>query len=260
MLKNYILVALRNLWRHRGYTLINIFGLTIGLASTIFILLYVINEMTYDRFHEKSDRIYRVWISGSMPATEMRHAVTSPPMAEALLNDYPVVEQSVRLRKAGGWIVKQGDRIFHETDDEFIFADSTFFDVFSFELLKGDPGTCLTEPRSIVLTEEYARKYFGDEDPIGQTLKIEQDTNLSVITGVMEDFPQNSHFHCKMLGSLTTIGNSRSTNWLNHNYYTYVVLKQGADPVEFESNLREMLIKYVGPMLEQFLGVDVQQF
>jgi len=260
MLKNYILVALRNLWRHRGYSLINIFGLTIGLASTIFILLYVINELTYDQFHEKSDRIYRVWISGSMPATEMRHAVTSPPMAEALLNDYPVVEQSVRLRKAGGWIVKQGDRTFHETDDDFIFADSTFFDVFSFKLLKGDPRTCLTEPRSIVLTEEYANKYFGEEDPIGLTLKIEQDTNLSVITGVMEDFPQNSHFHCKMLGSLTTIGDSRSTNWLNHNYYTYVVLREGTDPMEFESNLREMLIKYVGPMLEQFLGVDVQQF
>jgi len=170
------------------------------------------------------------------------------------------VEQSVRLRKAGGWIVKQGDRTFHETDDDFIFADSTFFDVFSFKLLKGDPRTCLTEPRSIVLTEEYANKYFGEEDPIGLTLKIEQDTNLSVITGVMEDFPQNSHFHCKMLGSLTTIGDSRSTNWLNHNYYTYVVLREGTDPMEFESNLREMLIKYVGPMLEQFLGVDVQQF
>jgi len=260
MLKNYILVALRNLWRHRGYTLINVLGLTIGLASTILILLYVINEMTYDRFHEKSDRIYRVWISGTMPATEMRHAVTSPPMAEALLNDYPEVEQSVRLRLAGGWIVRQGDRIFHETDEDFIFADSTFFDVFSFELLKGDPRTCLTEPRSIVLTEEYARKYFGDEDPIGQTLKIEQDTNLSVITGVMADFPQNSHFHCNMLGSLNTIGNSRSTNWLNHNYYTYVVLREGTDPMEFESRLREMLLKYVGPMIQQFLGVDIQQF
>jgi putative ABC transport system permease protein len=260
MLKNYILVALRNLWRHRGYTLINVLGLTIGLASTILILLYVINEMTYDRFHEKSDRIYRVWISGSMPATEMRHAVTSPPMAEALLNDYPEVEQSVRLRLSGGWIVRQGDRIFNETDEDFIFADSTFFDVFSFKLLKGDPGTCLTEPRSIVLTEEYARKYFGDEDPIGQTLKIEQDTNLSVITGVMEDIPQNSHFHFNMLGSLNTIGNSRSTNWLNHNYHTYVVLQEGTDPVEFESRLREMLLKYVGPMIQQFLGVDIEQF
>jgi len=260
MLKNYILVALRNLWRHRGYTLINIFGLTIGLASTIFILLYVINEMTYDRFHEKSDQIHRVWISGSMPATEMRHAVTSPPMAEALLNEYPEVEQTVRIRQSGGWMVRKGDRIFQETDAEFMFADSTFFDVFSFELLKGDPRTCLTEPRSIVLTEEYARKYFGDEDPMGQFLKIEQDTNLSVITGVMADFPQNSHFHCKMLGSLSTLGNSRSTNWLNHNFYTYVVLKEGTDLAEFESGMREMLLKYVGPLIEQFLGITIEHF
>jgi len=260
MLKSYIIVALRNLWRHRGYTLINVFGLTIGIASSIFILLYVINELTYDRFHEKSDQIYRVWISGSMPATEMRHAVTSPPMAEALMNDYPEVENAVRMRKAGDWLVRKGDRTFQETDDEFIFADSTFFDVFSFDLLKGDAKTCLRDPRSIVLTEEYARKYFGDEDPIGQTLKIEQDTNLSVITGVMEDFPQNSHFHYKMIGSLSTLGNSRSTNWLNHNFYTYVVLKKGTDPVEFEAGLRNMLIKYVGPMIVQFLGVDIEQF
>jgi len=260
MLRNYVLVTLRNLWKQKGYTLINIFGLTVGLASSIFIMLYVINELSYDRFHDKSDRIYRVWISGSMPATEMRHAVSSPPMAEALLNDYPEVEQSVRLRMAGGWVVRQGDRIFQETAQEFLFADSTFFDVFSFNLIKGDPATCLTEPRSIVLTEEYARKYFGDDDPIGRTLKIEQDTNLSVITGVMEDFPQNSHFHCKMLGSLTTLGNSRSTNWLNHNYYTYVVLEEGADPMEFETQLREMLVKYVGPMITQFLGIDLQQF
>jgi len=260
MLKNYLLVALRNLWRHRGYTLINIFGLTIGIASTIFILLYVINEMSYDRFHAKSDQIYRVWISGSMPATEMRHAVSSAPMAEALLNDYPEVEQSVRIRQAGGWIVRQGDRVFNESSDEFLFADSTFFNVFSFKLLKGDPKTCLKDPRSIVLSEEYAQKYFGNEDPIGQYLKIEQDTNLSVITGVMEDFPQNSHFHCKMLGSMSTIGDSRSDNWLSHNYYTYVVLKEGSDPAEFESQLRGMLLKYVGPMLEQFMGVDVEQF
>ena len=260
MLKNYILIALRNLWKQRGYTLINVFGLTIGLASTIFIMLYVVNELSYDRFHAKSDQIHRIWISGSMPATEMRHAVTSPPMAEALLNDYPEVEQAVRVRQAGGWIVRRGDRIYQESADEFMFADSTFFDVFSFELIKGDPKTCLTEPRSIVLTEEYARKYFGDEDPMGQYLKIEQDTNLSVITGVMADFPQNSHLHCKMLGSLSTLGNSRSTNWLNHNYHTYVVLREGTDLEEFESRMRDMLFKYVGPLLEQFLGVTVEQF
>jgi putative ABC transport system permease protein len=260
MLRSYIVVALRNLWRHRGYTLINIFGLAIGLASSIFILLYVVNELTYDRFHEKSDRIYRIWISGSMPATEMRHAVTAPPMAEALLNDYPEVEQVVRLRQSGGWLVKKGDRVFHETQEEFIFADSTFFDVFSFNLLKGDPKSCLRDPRSIVLSEEYAKKYFGDEDPMGQTLKIEQDTNLSVITGVMEDVPVNSHFHPKMIGSLSTLGNSRSTMWVNHNFHTYVVLKEGTDPEEFEARIQEMVAKYVGPLITQILGIDLDQF
>lgn len=260
MLRNYIVVALRNLWRHRGYALINIFGLAIGLASSIFILLYVVNELTYDRFHAKADRIYRVWISGSMPATEMRHAVTAPPMAEALLNDYPEVEQVVRLRKQGGWLVRKGDRIFHETAQEFLFADSTFFDVFSFNLVKGDPQTCLRDPRSIVLTEEYARKYFGDEDPMGQTLKIEQDTNLSVITGVMEDIPVNSHFHPKMIGSLSTLGSSRSNVWVNHNFYTYVVLKEGTDPDRFETRMQEMVVKYVGPLLSQAMGIDLEQF
>lgn len=260
MLRNFLVVALRNLWRHRGYSLINLFGLAIGLASSIFILLYVVNELTYDRFHEKSDQIYRVWIRGSMPATEMRHAITAPPMAEAILNDYPEVEQAVRLKQTGGWMIRSGDRIFHETDQEFIFADSTFFEVFSFPLIKGDPNTCLRDPRSIVLTEEYATKYFGDEDPMGQTLKLEQDTNLSVITGVMEDFPVNSHFHAKMISSPSTLRSSRGTNWVKHRYYTYIVLKEGTDPLEFEDHMQEMVLKYVGPSITQVMGIDMDQF
>jgi len=141
-----------------------------------------------------------------------------------------------------------------------MFADSTFFDVFSFRLLRGDPSTCLKEPRSIVLTEEYARKYFGGEDPIGKSLKIEQDTNLSVVTGVMEDIPANSHIRPKMIGSLNTLGISRSNNWVNHNFYTYVVLREGTDPRAFEEGLYDMVIKYVGPMVVQFMGIDMDQF
>ncbi|MCK5135130.1 MAG: ABC transporter permease [Bacteroidales bacterium] len=261
MLRNYIVIALRNLWRNRGFAAINIFGLAIGLASSIFIFLYVINELTYDRFHEKSDRIYKVWVSGSMPASEMRDAVTAGPMAEALLNDYPEVEHTVRLRQLGGWLVRTGDRVFHETDQEFLFADSSFFDVFSLDLLKGNPKTCLKDPRSIVLTEEYARKYFGNEDPIGKTFKIEQDTNLSVVTGVMADFPVNSHFHCKMIGSLSTYperGNPAA--WVNQNYHTYIVLAEGTDIEEFEARLYDMVLKYVGPIVQQAMGIDLEQF
>jgi len=260
MIANIIKVAFRNLFKHFGYSFINILGLAIGLGSSIFIFLYVINELTYDRFHEKSDRIYRTWILGNMPGTEMRHAVSSPPMMEALLNDYPEVEAAVRMNKSGGWLVRSGDRKFLETEREFMFADSTFFDVFSFQLLKGNPETCLRDPRSIVLTEEYAKKYFGDEDPMGKTFRIEQDTNFYSVTGVMQDIPVNSHIQFKMLGSLSTLGNSRSTNWVNHNFYTYIVLAPGTDPVEFESRMQEMVIKYVGPIVEQFMGINLEQF
>ena len=260
MIANIIKVALRNLFKHFGYSFINILGLAIGLASSIFIILYVVNELTYDRFHEKSDRIYRAWILGNMPGSEMRHAVTAPPMMEALLNDYPEVEAATRIRLSGGWLVRTGDRKFLETEDEFKFADSTFFDVFSFKLLQGDPASCLRDPRSIVLTEEYAKKYFGNQEPLGQTFRIEQDTNYYTVTGVMQDVPVNSHIQFKMLGSLSTLGNSRSTNWVNHNFHTYFVLAPGTDPVVFESRMQDMVEKYVGPLVQQFMGIDLDQF
>ncbi|MCK4989191.1 MAG: ABC transporter permease, partial [Bacteroidales bacterium] len=142
-----------------------------------------------------------------------------------------------------------------------MFTDSTFFDVFSFKLLRGDPKTCLKEPRSIVLTEEYARKYFGNEDPIGKTLKIEQDTNVSVITGVMQDFPQNSHFHAKMLGSISTLPENRDNlSWVNQNFHTYMVLAEGTDVEAFEASLYDMVVKYVGPIVQQAMGIDLEQF
>ncbi len=261
MIRNYIIVALRNLWRNRGFAAINIFGLAIGLATSIFIFLYVINELTFDRFHEKADRIYKVWISGKMPTGEMHDANTAGPMAEALLNDYPEVENVVRLRQMGGWLVQQGDRKFLETENEFIFADSTFFEVFSFRLIRGNPRTCLKDPRSIVLTEEYARKYFGDSDPMGRTLKIEQDTNLSVVTGIMQDFPENSQLQCKMLGSLSTYPQrDHPINWVNQNYHTYIVLAEGTDADEFESRLNDLVTKYVGPVVSTVLGIDLDQF
>lgn len=261
MIRNYILVALRNLWKKRGYASINIGGLAIGLATSIFIFLYVINELSYDRFHDKSERIYKAWIAGMMPTGEINDAITAGPMAAALIADYPEVEQVVRLRQYGGFLVKNGDRVFNETEEDFLFTDSTFFDVFSFKLLKGDPKTCLKEPRSIVLTEEYAKKYFGKQDPVGQSLIIEQDTNVSVITGVMENFPENSHFHAKMLGSINTLPlNNDNLSWVNQNFHTYVVLAEGTNVEAFEASLYDMVVKYVGPIVQQAMGIDLEQF
>lgn len=260
MFNNILKVAFRNLFKHFGYTFINVLGLAIGLASSIFIFLYVINELTYDRFHEKSDRIYRAWISGNMPGTEMRDANTCAPMAQALIADYPEVEQVTRLGQFGGWLVRTGDRKFHETEQEFIFADSTFFEVFDFKLIHGDPNTCLRDPRNVILSERYARKYFGDEDPMGKTLRIERDTNFFTVTGVIENCPPNTHIPYEMIGAMSYIGRSRSENWVNHNFLTYFVLAEEADPEAFEARMYDMVVKYVGPLVEQFMGINLDQF
>ncbi|KPK81663.1 MAG: hypothetical protein AMS27_15315 [Bacteroides sp. SM23_62_1] len=260
MFSNIIKVAIRNLIRQLGYTLINILGLAIGLACSILIFLYVLNEVTYDRFHEKAENIYRIGVRGQMMGNELNQAVTAAPMMEALLNDYPEVEMAVRLASFGGWLVTYEEKKFHETDETFKFADSTFFEVFNFKLLRGDPKTVLTRPRTIVLTESAARKYFGDEDPIGKSVKVEQDTILYEVTGLMENVPVNSHFHFDMLGSMSSIRRSRSTNWLNHEYYTYVVLPAGIDIEKFTQSINEMIPKYVGPLIEQYLGFSLEQF
>jgi putative ABC transport system permease protein len=260
MFLNILKITIRNLIRQRGYTLINILGLAIGLASSILIALYVINEVTYDRFHKKAEQIYRIGVRGQMPGNELNQAVTSPPMMEALLNDYPEVEMVCRIAKFGGWLVTYEDKKFNETDADFKFADSTFFQMFDFKLLRGDPKTVLTRPKTLVMTETAARKYFGDEDPIGKTLKVEQDTIIYEVTGLMEDVPVNSHFHFNMLGSMSSIGQSRSTNWLNHNFYTYILLRAGTDPEVFTGQMRNMVTKYVGPLIEQFIGISLEQF
>lgn len=260
MFSNIIKVAIRNLIRQSGYTLINILGLAIGLACSILIFLYVLNEVTYDSFHEKAERIYRIGVKGQMLGNELNQAVTAAPMMEALLSDYPEVEMAVRVAPFGGWLVTYGEKRFHETAETFKFADSTFFELFDFKLLRGDPKTVLSRPRTMVMTETAARRYFGDEDPIGKSLKVEQDTILYEVTGLMEDVPVNSHFHFDLLGSMSSIRQSRNNNWLNHQYYTYIVLPSGTDIEQFTERINELIPKYVGPMIEQFLGFSLEQF
>ncbi|MBL7112063.1 MAG: ABC transporter permease [Bacteroidales bacterium] len=260
MILNILKVAMRNLIRQFGYTSINILGLAIGLASSILILLYVVNELTYDTFHTKAENIYRVGVQGQMMGNELNQAVTAAPMMEAMLNDYPAVENACRIAEFGGWLVRTGDRKFNETEEDFIFADSSFFEIFDFKLKKGNPETALRSPRTLVMTEKYARKYFGDEDPIGQTLSVEEDTVIYTVTGILENVPVNSHFHFEMVGAMSSVAQSRQTNWLNHNYYTYILLNPETDLSAFEPSMDSMIFKYVGPLIEQFIGVNIEQF
>jgi putative ABC transport system permease protein len=260
MIKNFFINSIRNMRKHNGYLILNILGLTIGLTSFILISLYVINELSFDRFHRNYENIYRIKITGVMAGSTLNQAVSAPPMSQALLSDYPVVEKAVRLFKSGSntWLVKYGDTRFYE--DAVLFADSTFFGVFDFRLLRGDPVKVLVNPKSVVLSEKTARKYFGKDDPVGKRLSFESDTNWYTVTGIVQNIPSNSHFKFDMLCSLNSLPGSKSTNWLGHSFYTYIVLKDGTPKSELEAKFPDVLAKYVGPQIKQFLGITIDDF
>jgi putative ABC transport system permease protein len=244
--------------KHSGYLILNITGLTIGLTSFLLISIYVLHELSYDRFHKNYQNIYRIRVKGVMAGSTLDQAISAPPMAQTLLADYPEVLHAVRINRSGAWLVKYGETRFNE--DGVLFADSSFFSVFDFKLLRGDPKNALANPRSMILTEEFARKYFGKDDPMGKRISLEADTNLYTITGVIQNIPSNSHFKFDMLGSLNSLEDSRSTAWLSHNYYTYIVLKDGTKKSSMEAKLPEVVIKYVGPEIKKYIGITIEDF
>lgn len=245
--------------RQSGYVILNVFGLAIGLTSFLFISLYVINELSYDRFHRNYENIYRLKVSGRLAGGVLDQAVTAAPMAQAMLNDYPEVLHATRVNQLGAWLIIFGENRFNE--DGVFFADSTFFDVFDFKMLKGDPKSALVRPRSMILTEKYAKKYFGSQDPMGQKMIVEADTVLYTVTGVVQDVPDNSHIKFDMLASISTYPeNANNQNWLNHNFFTYIVVKEGTDVRALQQKFQGMVTKYVGPQIQQVLGYSIADF
>lgn len=256
---SYLKTGIRNLLKYRFYSFINIFGLAIGIAGSLLIILYVSNELSYDKFNKNYERIYRIGVRGKVRGEPINMAVSCAPMARALLREFPEVEQTTRLTKMGDWLIGSGDRKFNE--ENFLFADSTFFDVFGYKLIKGDPKKVLSRPRTMVMTVSGAKKYFGNEDPVGKSIRVENDSTLFEITGVMEDVPVNSHFHFLLLGSnISYPQQSENPIWVSNNYYNYVKLKEGSDPKKFEEKLKTLITKYIGPQIKQFLNISMEEF
>ncbi|MGB8358032.1 MAG: ABC transporter permease [Bacteroidales bacterium] len=245
--------------KQRGYVIMNISGLAIGLTSFLFITLYVIDELSYDRFHQNYENIYRLKVVGRMAGGELDQAVTAAPMAQAMINDYPEVLKATRVTRMGDWLIKYGENRFNE--DGVLFADSSFFSVLDFKLLKGDPETALARPRSVVLTAEYAKKYFADQDPMGRQMSFENDTIIYTVTGVVQDVPDNSHIKFDILASMSSYpGQANNQFWISHNFYTYIVVKDGTDKDILEEKLQGMVTKYVGPQITQALGISIEDF
>lgn len=256
MFKNYLKVTLRNLFRYKGFSLINISGLAIGVTACLLIMLYVQEEWSYDRHHEKADRIYRVILKGNVGGNDFNTATACAPMAGTLLREFPEIEQTTRFRNFGFPVMRYKDKVFSE--EKFYSADSTFFEVFTVPFLKGDPKTALNKPNAVVLTRSMAQKYFGQQNPLGKALNADNRRDY-LVTGVVEDPPETSHFHFDFLGSLATYDDSRNTQWVSNNYYTYVLLKEGVEPEAVESKLPLLVRKYVDPQIQKAVGITYDQ-
>ena len=257
MLKNYLKVAVRNFFKHRGFSFINIFGLAVGVACCLTIVLYVLDEISYDRYHDKAEQIYRVGIDGYINNIAFHGVITCSPMAQTLVREFPEVEAATRLRNFGFPVFRYEDKVFSE--ERVFWVDPSFIDVFTVPFIEGDPRTALTEPNSIILTRSMALKYFGREDPLGRSLNADERRDY-LITGVVEDVPHNSHFHYDFLASLSTYDDSRSPIWISNSYYTYVLLRKNASPEAFEAKLVELVKKYVGPQIKVAAGLTLEQF
>ena len=246
MLKNYIKIAWRNLLRNKSFSAINIFGLAAGLAVFMLIALFVLDELTYDRYHQHADRIYRINTDIQINGSKFNDHATPAPMANALVKTYPQIEQSVRIDGGGGMLIQKDDETIME--QHAFFADSTLFDVFTCPMINGDPKTALSQPYTMVISESMARKYFNSTDVIGKTLKVDNTTHYK-ITGVIKDTPAQSHLHFNFIKSATSTESSKSDFWLNNNFDTYVLLRRGTPQTALDSYLVETAKKYAEPQL-----------
>jgi putative ABC transport system permease protein len=258
MFKNYFKIAIRNLWRNKIFTAINVFGLAIGITTCLLIMLFVENELGYDRFNKKADRIVRVVFRGFIQGEKMKEAMAMPPVAKTMKADYPEVQEATRIRKAGYPRISMGDKVFKE--NSFAYVDSNFFQVFTLPFLKGDPKTALMETNSIVISEEVAQKFFGKDDPIGKLLTFKDWNSSFKITGVMRNIPDNSHFHFDIFGSMVSLPESRTDSWMTSEFYTYLVLPEGYDYKQLNAKLPKFVEKYMGPPLEKAMGMSFSQF
>ena len=257
MLKNYFKIAFRNLWKNKGFSAINIAGLSVGLATCLLMLFYVTDELSYDKFNTKADRIYRVDGDIKFGGNHFVLATAPDPLGPALKNDFPQVVQYVRFYGYGGFLVKKGTQ--NISEDRVIYADSTLFDVFTLPMIQGDPKTALVAPKSIVINETTAKKYFNTTDVVGKNFII-NDTGNYKITGVIKDIPSQSHFNFDFFVSLSTADESRQNNWLSNNFNTYILLKKGADPKKLESQFPALVLKYVGPQVKQMMNITMEDF
>jgi len=250
MIKNYLLIAWRNLIKHKQFSLINILGLAIGLASCFLIFLYVRNELTFDQYNTKYERIARITTTIHAPGSDIALAKSPPPLATALLREFPEVEAAVRLEQASGTVKINNDYL---REEAFYYSDQSIFSIFDFQFLQGSANHALQQPNSIVITQTIAKKYFGNIPALGKTIIFNQQSLL--VTGVVKDRPANSDLS---VTALMAADFSKSTDWATDiSTYTFVLFRKKASAAAFEKKITILSKKYVQP---QFNAMDGQDY
>ena len=251
MIKNLLLVAIRNFKRDKGYSILNILGLTIGITFSLFLIFYIKDELSYDKYHKKADKIYRINSYAKEPDKDvMKWAITPFPLGPALKKDYPEVEEAVRFVGNGKTMYKNGDLRFYE--DKIFYCDSNVFKVFTYSFIDGDPKTALVEPNSMVLTQSVAEKFFGrNQGIVGRSLQNDKG-DVYKITGVIKDVPKNSHIIFNILISISSLPKDFGNSWGQFGFFNYVLLRPNVNAASFEKKLLPVYDKYLAPLFAQY--------
>ena len=257
MIRNFFKIAFRNILTHRSYALFNIAGLTVGITFTILVSLFVIHELSYDRFIDNADLIYRLTVDSRLQDTRIEGALVQPPASQKLLSAFPEIKTSVRIAPFGAWLVSKGNQRYNE--DKMYFADSTFFDVFSYPFIYGRADGALSKPKTVVITQQIARQYFGAANPVGDSLRIENDSTFYTITGVIADLPVNTHFHFNMIASLVTHKKYIHDNWMSHMVYTYFKTEHALNTGAFADSINQSLLPLVYKEFKQSMQINISE-
>lgn len=259
MIRNYLKTAWRNTRKNKLFSFINILGLSIGIATCFIIMLYVQDELSYDRFNKNADNIARVVFHADINGGKIDESVSMPPVAQTMKRDFPEVEDATRILSFGTPKIIYNNTVFK--DDRFALVDPNFFSIFTLPMIKGDAKTALAQPGGIVLTQETAEKFFGKQEPIGKIIQVNTDSNrVYKVTGIIRNIPANSHFHFDAFGSLTSWANATSDTWLGGSYHTYLLLRPGTDIKKMEARFPAMVEKYMGPQIQQQMGLSLHDF
>jgi putative ABC transport system permease protein len=258
MFTNLIKHSLSSFKRQRAYITINILGLSIGIACSLLIAIYVINEASYDKFNTKKDRIYRAILNGKIGGQEVTTSSSPAIMGSTMLKEFPEIEDFLRMNANGPTVIEYNSKTF--TEEHLVEADSSFFNFFTIPVIKGDPKELLNGPHKAVLSESTAKKIFGNENPIDKQIKIGSDSVRYVIAGIMKDVPQNSHFEANILKSFMTNSRSKDTQWMSNSFSTYLLLKPNSSYKTVDAKYHDLIQKYVGPEIQQYTGISLNDF